>query len=43
MPRPYIVGIHSHGTGRHIQPYGHGVPPPSVQRLAGEGALSWQA
>ena len=39
MMRPNIVYIHSHDTGRYIQPYGHGVDTPRLQRLAEEGVL----
>lgn len=41
--RPNIVYLHSHDTGRHIQPYGHQVPTPSIQRLADQGVLFRQA
>lgn len=41
--RPNIVYLHSHDTGRHIQPYGHAVPTPNIQRLADEGVLYRQA
>jgi N-sulfoglucosamine sulfohydrolase len=37
--RPNIVYIHSHDTGRYIQPYGHAVPAPNLQRLAEQGVL----
>jgi N-sulfoglucosamine sulfohydrolase len=37
--RPNILYIHSHDTGRHIQPYGHAVHTPNLQRLAEEGVL----
>ena len=39
MARPNIVYIHSHDTGRYIQPYGHAVPTPHMQRLAEQGVL----
>ena len=39
MPRPNILYIHSHDTGRYISPYGHAVPTPNLQRLARQGAL----
>jgi len=39
MPRPNILYIHSHDTGRYVQPYGHAVPTPNIQRLAEEGVL----
>ena len=38
-----IVLLHSHNSGRHIQPYGHAVPTPHLQRLAEEGVLFRQA
>jgi len=43
MPKPNILYIHSHDTGRHVQPYGHAVPTPNIQRLAEEGMLFRQA
>ncbi len=39
MPRPNILYIHSHDTGRYVQPYGHAIPTPHLQRLAEEGVL----
>lgn len=36
---PNIVYIHSHDTGRYVRPYGHAVPTPNLQQLAGEGVL----
>lgn len=41
--RPNILYIHSHDTGRYIQPYGHPVPTPNLQKLAEEGVLFRQA
>src|SRR3954468_13228713 len=43
LPRPSIVYLHSHDTGRHIQPYGHQVPTANIQRLADQGVLFRQA
>ncbi len=43
MDRPNILYIHSHDTGRHIQPYGHPVSTPNLQRLAEEGVMFRQA
>src|SRR3954449_11114502 len=43
MRSPNIVYLHSHDTGRHIQPYGHQVPTPNIQRLADQGLLFRQA
>jgi arylsulfatase A-like enzyme len=34
-----IIYLHSHDTGRYIQPYGHAVPTPNLQKLASEGIL----
>ena len=39
MPTPNILYIHSHDTGRYLQPYGHAVPTPNLQRLAERGVL----
>ena len=39
MTNPNILYIHSHDTGRYLQPYGYGIPTPNLQRLAGEGVL----
>lgn len=41
--RPNILYIHSHDTGRYLQPYGHAVPTPNLQRLAAQGVLFRQA
>ena len=40
---PNILYLHSHDTGRYIQPYGHAVPTPNLQRLAEQGILFRQA
>jgi len=37
--RPNVLYLHSHDTGRYVQPYGHAVPTPAYQRLAEEGVL----
>lgn len=42
-PRPNIVYLHSHDTGRHIAPHGVAVRTPNLQRLAEQGALFRQA
>jgi arylsulfatase A-like enzyme len=42
-PRPNIIYIHSHDTGRYLQPYGHAVPAPNIQKLADGGILFRQA
>lgn len=38
-----IIYIHSHDTGRYIQPYGHAVPTPNLMKLAERGVLFRQA
>ena len=43
MKSPNILYIHSHDTGRYVQPYGHAVPTPNIQRLAEGGVLFRQA
>jgi N-sulfoglucosamine sulfohydrolase len=39
MPTPNIMYIHSHDTGRYVQPYGHAIPTPNIQQLAEDGVL----
>ena len=36
---PNIVYLHSHDTGRHVQPHGAPVQTPRIQQLAQEGVL----
>ena len=36
---PNILYLHSHDTGRYIQPYGHAVSTPNLQKLAEEGVM----
>ena len=40
---PNILYLHSHDTGRYVQPYGHAIPTPNIQRLADQGMLFRQA
>jgi N-sulfoglucosamine sulfohydrolase len=40
---PNILYLHSHDTGRWVQPYGYQVPTPNIQLLADQGALFRQA
>ena len=37
--RPNILYIHSHDTGRYVQPYGHAIPTPNIQWLADQGIM----
>ena len=39
VARPNIVYLHTHDTGRFVQPYGAPVPTPRLQRFAEEGVL----
>jgi arylsulfatase A-like enzyme len=39
ISHPNIIYIHSHDTGRYIQPYGYAVPTPNLQNLAEQGIL----
>jgi len=39
MARSNILYIHSHDTGRYVQPYGYAVPTPAIQRLAEQGVV----
>jgi N-sulfoglucosamine sulfohydrolase len=41
--RPNVLYLHSHDTGRYVQPYGYPVPTPNIQHLADQGALFRQA
>jgi N-sulfoglucosamine sulfohydrolase len=38
-----ILYIHSHDSGRYVQPYGYPIATPNIQRLAQEGVLFRQA
>jgi len=39
MTKPNIIYLHSHDSGRYVQPYGYAVATPNIQRLAEEGVL----
>jgi N-sulfoglucosamine sulfohydrolase len=39
MPQPNILYLHSHDTGRYVQPHGHNIPTPHIQALAEQGVL----
>jgi N-sulfoglucosamine sulfohydrolase len=41
--RPNVLYLHSHDTGRYVQPYGYPVPTPNIQHLADQGVLFRQA
>jgi N-sulfoglucosamine sulfohydrolase len=43
MAPPNVLYLHSHDTGRYVQPYGYPVPTPNIQHLADQGALFRQA
>lgn len=43
MRPPNILYIHSHDTGRFVQPYGFQVPTPNIQMLADQGVLFREA
>ncbi|MCW3068415.1 MAG: sulfatase [Solirubrobacterales bacterium] len=38
-PLPNVLYLHSHDTGRFVEPYGYPVPTPNIQRLADQGVL----
>jgi len=38
-----VVYVHSHDTGRYVQPYGVAVPTPNIQRFAEQGVLFTEA
>ena len=39
MSQPNILYLHSHDTGRYIEPYGHAIPTPNLMDLARRGVL----
>ena len=41
--RPNVLYLHSHDTGRYVQPYGYPVPTPNIQHMADQGVLFRQA
>jgi N-sulfoglucosamine sulfohydrolase len=43
VPTTNILYLHSHDTGRYVQPYGYQIPTPNIQHLADQGALFRQA
>jgi arylsulfatase A-like enzyme len=43
MALPNILYLHSHDTGRYVQPYGYPIPTPRIQQLANEGIVFRQA
>ncbi len=43
MTPPNVLYLHSHDTGRYVQPYGYPVPTPNIQHLADQGVLFRQA
>src|SRR3954453_14734572 len=43
MTPPNVLYLHSHDTGRYVQPYGHQIPTPNIQMLADQGVLFRQA
>ena len=40
---PNILYLHSHDTGRYLEPYGYPVPTPNIQRLASQGIVFREA
>jgi N-sulfoglucosamine sulfohydrolase len=34
-----VIYMHSHDTGRYVQPYGHAIPTPNIQWLADQGVM----
>ena len=43
MTHTNILYLHSHDTGRYVQPYGHAIATPAIHRVAEQGALFRQA
>jgi N-sulfoglucosamine sulfohydrolase len=40
---PNVLYLHSHDTGRHLEPYGYPVPTPNIQQLASQGIVFREA
>jgi N-sulfoglucosamine sulfohydrolase len=40
---PNILYLHSHDTGRYVEPYGYAIPTPNIQQLANQGVVFRQA
>ena len=43
MAQPNVIFLHSHNTGRYVEPYGHRVPTPALMQLARDGMMFRQA
>jgi len=43
MKQPNVLYLHSHDTGRMVQPYGYGVATPHIQKFAEQSVLFRQA
>lgn len=41
--RPNIIYMHSHDTGRYVEPYGYNISTPHLQKFADEGMVFRQA
>ena len=40
---PNVLYLHSHDTGRYVEPYGHAVVTPNLQQLANQGVVFREA
>src|SRR5215216_4534836 len=40
---PNVLYLHSHDTGRYVEPYGHPVVTPNIQQLANQGIVFREA
>jgi N-sulfoglucosamine sulfohydrolase len=40
---PNVLYLHSHDTGRHLEPYGYQVPTPNITHLANQGIVFREA
>jgi N-sulfoglucosamine sulfohydrolase len=41
--QPNVLYLHSHDTGRYLEPYGYPVPTPNIQQLANQGIVFREA
>jgi N-sulfoglucosamine sulfohydrolase len=40
---PNVLYLHSHDTGRYLEPYGYPIPTPNIQQLANQGIVFREA
>jgi N-sulfoglucosamine sulfohydrolase len=43
MPPPNVLYLHSHDTGRYVEPYGYPVATPNIEQVASQGVVFREA